>query len=104
MGIDNGSDIVLYGNIVDKVIDNDRGLRVETRVWLIAKEVLRIEYDSSRNRGTLNHTTRKLRWVEVACVRKLHTCQTLLHALILLGRALICKHIERKTHILIYSR
>ena len=68
VGIDDGGDIILHSNIVDKVIDDDRGLRIEAGVWLVTEEVLRVEYYGSRNGCTLNHTSREFGGIEVSCV------------------------------------
>ena len=104
VGVDDGGDVILDGDVVDEVINHDRCLWVESLVWLVAEEILRVEHDGACNGCTLNHTARKLRWVEVAGVRKLHTLEALLHSLILLGRALRGEHIEWQAHILVYGR
>ena len=59
VGIDDGGDIILASNALDKVIDNDRGLRVESRVRLVTEEVARVEHDSAGDSGTLDHTSRE---------------------------------------------
>ena len=43
MSVDDGGDVVLNGDIVDEVVDDNRSLRVESRVRLVAEEVLRIK-------------------------------------------------------------
>ena len=46
--VDDRRDVVLARDFVDQVVDDDRGLRVEARVGLVAEQVTR---DSSRWRG-----------------------------------------------------
>ena len=41
--VDHGGDVVFAGDVIDELVDEDGGLRVETRVGLVAEEVFGIE-------------------------------------------------------------
>ena len=60
MGIDHGRNVVFLGDVVDELVDEDAGLRIESRVWFVAEQILRVQGDGTRNGNTLLHATRKL--------------------------------------------
>ena len=104
VSIDDGGNIVLLRNALDKVINDNRGLRVKARVRFVAEEISRIQHDSTSDSRTFNHTARQLRRVEVRCVRKFHTLQAELNSLALLLLALCSEEVEWQFDILVDGR
>ena len=46
----------------EELVDDERGLRVEAGVGLVAEEILRIHDDGAGDGDTLLHTSRNLAW------------------------------------------
>src|SRR6218665_46182 len=57
VGIDHGGNVVFRGHFLDKFVDHQGGLRIETGVGLIAEQVFWIEYNGASQSDTLFHTT-----------------------------------------------
>ena len=93
MGVDDRGDVVLLGDLVDQVVDDDRGLRIEARVGLVAEEVARVEYDGAGDGHTLGHAAAKLRGVEVVGIVEVDAPQAEVHALHLLLLRLLGKEV-----------
>ena len=62
MGIDDRRDAILLGDAGEELVDDERGLRVEAGVGLVAEEILRIHHDGAGDGDTLLHTSRNLAW------------------------------------------
>ena len=104
VGVDDRGDVVLLGNLVDQVVDDDRGLRIEARVGLVAEEVARVQDDRARDGHALDHAARQLRRVEIVGVFEPHAPQAEIHALAFLGLRLIGEEIQRQADVLRYGR
>ena len=104
MGIDDRGDVVLLGDLVDQVVDDDRGLRIEARVGLVAEEVARVQDDRARDGHALDHAARQLRRVEIVGVFEPHAPQAEIHALAFLGLRLIGEEIQRQADVLRHGR
>ena len=100
VGVDYGRNVILAGDILNKVVNHYRGLRVESRVGLITKQVAGIEHNSASDSHTLNHTTAQLRRVEVVGTLQPHTAQTEVDSGTLLLLALVGEEVERQLYIL----
>ena len=103
VGVDDGRHVVLHGDVVDKVVDEKRGLRVEPGVRFVAEEVLRVERDGPGDGGTLHHTTADLRREEVAGIGEVHTVEAELGTLASLGRGGVGEHVQREHDVLQHS-
>ena len=68
MGIDDGGDVVLLGDLVDELVDHGGGLGVEPRVRFVAEEILGVECYSTGDSGTLHHPPTDLGRVLVGSV------------------------------------
>ncbi len=104
VGVDDRGDVVLLGNLVDQVVDDDRSLRIEARVGLVAEEVARVQDDRARDGHALDHAARQLRRVEIVGVFEPHAPQAEIHALAFLGLRLIGEEIQRQADVLRYGR
>ena len=98
MRVDDRRDVVLLRDLVDQVVDDDRGLRIEARVGFVAEQVARIEHDGPRDGHALDHAARQLGRVEA------DTLQAEVHALHLLALALRGEEVERQLDILLDGR
>ena len=58
--IDDGRYSEIVSDATEKLVDDQRSLRVETRVWLVAEQVLWVERDGSGYGNTFLHTSRDL--------------------------------------------
>ena len=102
VGVDDGSHVVILGDSREKFVDDKRSLRVETRVRLIAEEILRVHHDGTGYRHTLLHTSRNLAREFLLCLYQVYTVETLLCALHAFLIIKVGKHIEWKHHVLQY--
>ena len=102
--IDDRRDAVLLGDLVDQVIDDDRGLRVEARVGLVAEQIARVHDDGPGDGHPLDHAARQLGRVEAVGVLEPHALQAEVHPLHLLAFALRGKEVERQLDVLLDGR
>ena len=102
--VDDRRDVVLLRDLVDQVVDDDRGLRVEARVGFVAEQVAWIEHDGPRDGHALDHAARQLGRVEAVGVLEPHALQAEVHALHLLALALRGEEVERQLDILLDGR
>ena len=73
VGVDHGGHLILHRDVVNQVVDQEGGLRVEAGVGFVAEKVLRVERDGSCDGRTLHHTATDLRGVEVARIGQVDT-------------------------------
>ena len=104
MGVDDRRDAVLLGDLVDQVVDDDRGLRVEARVGLVAEQVTRVEHDGAGNGHAFDHSARQLGGIEVVGVFQPHALQAEIHTFHLLFLALRGEEVERQLDVLLDGR
>ena len=100
MGVDDGRHVIFRCDAVDEVVDDQRRLRVEAGVRLVAEKVLRVQGDGTRDGYTFLHAAADfagiflLRFLEVDAVQaELGT----LHAVAIVVRG---KHVEREHDVL----
>ena len=102
--VDYGRYAVLLRYAVNQIVDDNRGLRVQTRIWLVAEQIARIHHNSPRNGYALNHYARQLRRIEMVGIRQIDAAQTIIHSLAFLRLAVVGKQIERQPYILVNGR
>ena len=100
MGVDDRRDAVLLGDLVDQVVDDDRGLRVESRVGFVAKQVAGIHHDSPGDGHALDHAARQFGRIEFVGPVEPHALEAEIHALHLLPLALRGEEVERQLDVL----
>ena len=93
-------DAILLGDAGEKLVNDERGLRVEAGVGLVAEEILRIHDDGAGDGDTLLHTSRNLAWKLASRPVEVDAVETLLRPSVALGGSHIGEHIKGKAHIL----
>lgn len=104
VGVDYGRDAVFARDVVDKVVDDYRCLRVETRVGFVAEQIARIHHYRPRDSRTLDHSARQFGRVKPVGVGQIHSAEAEIDALALLGFALVGEQVERQTDVLVHRR
>ena len=99
MSVDNRCDIVFLGDVAQKFINENRRLRVEARVWLIAEKIFRIKRNGTRNSHTLLHSATYLRGILVVGTLQVHALNAEPGTLKLLFRLHIGEHLQRENHV-----
>ena len=96
--------VVLLGDLVDQVVDDDRSLRIEARVGLVAEEVAGVHHDGAGDGHALDHAARQFGRIEAIGIFEAHALKAEVHALHLLLRALRRKEVQRQPDILLDGR
>ena len=105
MGINNSCDIILFCNLFYQFVNNQRCYGVETRVWLIAKQIFRVQSNGTCNSYTFLHTSTYLAWIQTKFLwHKVYACKTKLCSLLHLFTCHLCEHLKRKHHITQYCQ
>ena len=76
VGVDDGGDAKLVGNVAQEFVDHDGSLGVETRVGLIAEQVFGIQCDGACNGAAFLHTTREFAGEFVLAARQVNAVDT----------------------------
>ena len=101
VGVDHGGDVVLAGDVVDELVDEDGGLRVEARVGFVAEEVARVERDGTGDGDALLHAARQLGGHLLVRTLQVDTVEAEVHAFANLGVGLFAEHAEGKGNVLL---
>ena len=72
VGVDDGGDVVLFGDLLDQVVDHNRSHRVETGVRFITEEVFRIHDYGTGNGYTFDHTSTQFGGIEMIHIPQVH--------------------------------
>ena len=75
MSIDESGHIILMRDVVYQFVNDERCLWVQTRVWFIAEQVLRIQSNGTGNGDALLHTATDLSRKFVLCFCQVHAVQ-----------------------------
>ena len=101
MAVDDGADVILFGNILYEGVDDETGLRIQTRVRFVAEQILRLQHDSAGDSDPFLLTAGDLARHEVPhFLWHLHASQAELRPFLHLLAALLRKHLHREEHIL----
>ena len=94
VGVDDGGDAVLVGDVADEAVDDARRDGVETRVGLVAEEVARLQSDGAGDGNALLHATTELGGHLLLCIDETHAVEAEAGTVELLARALRGEHLE----------
>ena len=101
MAVDNRADVVLPCDVLYQRVDDETGLRVKTRVRLVAEQVFRFQHNRTGDSHTFLLTAGDLARHEVPyAFGHLHTAQTELCTLFHLCATLGGEHLHREQHVL----
>ena len=92
VGVDNGGDVVLLGDVVNELVDADGGLRVQTRVGFVAEEVFGLEGNGAGYGNALLHTARQFAGHLEKGILEPHAIEAELHTFLNLGAVHVTEH------------
>ena len=97
--VDHSGDVVLASDVVDQLVDEDGGLRIEARVGFVAEEVFGIERDGAGDCYSFLHTAREFGGHFLMCSLEAYAFQAEIHAFAYLSHCLVAEHTEGKAHV-----
>ena len=99
VGVDDGGDAVLVGDAGDELVYHDARLGVETRVGLVAEEVLGLQHNGARDGHTLLHAARNLAWELVLGALQIDARQAVESPPLAVFVGVIGEHVEGEHHV-----
>jgi len=96
MGIDDGCHIVFGGDIMNQFVDDQRSLRVEAGVRLVAEQIFRIEGDGAGNGYALLHTSGDFARILALCINQVDAIKAELGTTGTVTKRVVGEHIQWK--------
>ena len=99
VGVDEGGHVVLACDVLDQGVDDQRCLGVESRVRLVAEEVLRVQRDGACDGHALLHAAADFARIFVAGIRQVDAVEAELGAALAVAQGVVAEHVEGEHHV-----
>ena len=104
VGVDNGCRTILLGDGVNKFVNHQRGLGVQSGVRLVAEEILGLQGDGTSYGHALLHTSRNFTREFVTGFGEIDAVEAVFSTTSALFVTFVRKHVERKHYIFFHRQ
>ena len=102
--VDDCRDVVLLRDLMDQVVDQHRGHRIESRVGLVTKQVFGVQYDGPCDSDPFDHSSTKFSRVEMVYVSQIDPFEAKVDPIPLFVHRHIGEEVQRQSDVLLYVR
>lgn len=99
VSVDECGHVVFAGDVLNQPVNDERGLGVESRVGLVAEEVLRVQGDGAGNGYTLLHTAADFAGIFVFGFGQVHAVQAKHGTACAVAQGIVAEHVQGKHHV-----